>query len=77
MNFPWWRELTVKQPKSSKRFVPSIDVLAKTVVVLRQTPGLKQAHVKIVEFIVAIALASTKSVLSSVRRSSGTPMAPA
>jgi hypothetical protein len=55
LNFPWWRELTVKQPKSSKRFVPSIDVLAKTVVVLRHTPGLKQVHVKIVEFIVATA----------------------
>ena len=45
----------MKQPKSSKRFVPSIDVLAKTVVVLRQTPDLKQVHVKIVEFIVATA----------------------
>ena len=55
LNFPWWRELTVKQTKSSKRFVPSIDVLAKTIVVLRQTPGLKLVHVKIVEFIVATA----------------------
>ena len=55
LTFPWWRELTVKQPRSLKRFAPSIDVLAKTVVVLRQSSGLKQVHVKIVEFIVATA----------------------
>jgi integrase len=55
LTYPWWRELTVKQPRSSKGFVPSIDVLAKTVLVLRLTPGLKPAHIRIVEFLVATA----------------------
>ena len=50
---PWWRELTVKSPKSAERFVPSIDVLAKTLLVLDQTPGLKRVHVNVVAFIVA------------------------
>lgn len=51
--FPWWRELTLKAPKSKKRFVPSIDVLARTLLILDRTPGLKRVHVSVVAFIVA------------------------
>jgi integrase len=53
--FPWWRELTIKQPKGAARFVPSIDVLARTVIILRNTEGLKRSYVDALEFIVATA----------------------
>ncbi len=49
---PWWRELTVKASKVTSRFVPSIDDLVRTVVVLRNTAGLKKSHVDALEFIV-------------------------
>ena len=55
LTYPWWRELTIKSPKSAARFVPSIAVLARTLLVLNHTRSLKRVHLNVVAFIVATA----------------------
>ncbi|HXZ16620.1 MAG TPA: tyrosine-type recombinase/integrase, partial [Roseiarcus sp.] len=55
LQYPWWRDLSLKQKTGRPRFVPSVDNLVRTISALEREPDLKSVHVKIVHFVVATA----------------------
>ena len=55
LQYPWWRDLSLKQKGGRQRFVPSVDNLVRTIAALEREPNLKSVHVKIVHFIVTTA----------------------
>jgi integrase len=55
LQYPWWRDLSLKQKAGAPRFVPSVDDLVRTIAELEREPRLKSVHVKIMHFVVATA----------------------
>jgi integrase len=52
LQYPWWRDLSLSPKQSKARFVPTADMLVRTLGVLAATHGLKSVHGKILRFLV-------------------------
>ena len=52
LQYPWWRDLSLAPKQSKPRFVPTADILVRTLAVLESSDGLKPVHAKIMRFLV-------------------------
>ncbi len=55
LQYPWWRDLSLKQKEGTARLVPSVDNLVRTIAALQREPDLKSVHIRIVHFVVITA----------------------